>query len=270
MDICRLREGLELIYEKYNKRNFVTPDPLQFLYKFYNFEDIELAGLISSSFAYGKVENIINFLEKLFRIIKSPSEFLSLSDKKIIKNLSGLKYRFTKDFEIINFFLCLKKVLKEKTSLYKLFFEEYNKSKNMINAIKMFIKYFYENSKSKINSLLPDYRKNSAFKRFFLFLRWMVRKDEVDLGIWDGISSADLIYPVDTHIYKFAKEFNFTKRQVVNLTTAIEITEGFKKINPEDPVKYDFVITRFGINPLLKFLKKEVYHGLSTMGNTWN
>ena len=80
-----------------------------------------------------------------------------------------------------------------------------------------------------------------------LFLRWMVRKDDVDPGGWQGITLSKLIVPLDTHMHKIGLKLGFTKSRQANMRTALEITSGFRQFAPDDPVKYDFVLTRFGI-----------------------
>jgi uncharacterized protein (TIGR02757 family) len=80
-----------------------------------------------------------------------------------------------------------------------------------------------------------------------LFLRWMVRRDRVDPGGWDGIPCSNLIIPLDTHMHRISLALNLTKRKQANMNTALAITSCFKKIVPEDPVKYDFALTRLGI-----------------------
>ena len=101
--------------------------------------------------------------------------------------------------------------------------------------------------KDSINRLLPDPEKGSACKRLNLFLRWMVRCDDVDPGGWFNISTSKLIIPLDTHIYRICYDAGFTTRKQKDLKTAIEITDHFKKYNYDDPVKYDFVLFRIGI-----------------------
>ncbi len=252
-----LSKILNELYEKYNRRDYVSPDPLQFLYHYSTPDNIELAGLISSSFAFGNVNNILSFLEKIFFVITPPKDFFqNISEKEIIKIFKNFKYRFADEKEIAHFFIAIKKFLQQYSNLYKFFYSEYINKKSLIEAAMNFIKKLYELSYYQIKILLPNPEKKSAFKRFFLFLRWMVRKDEVDLGIWKGISPTDLIVPLDTHMFKIAKLLKLTNRKTNNLKTAIEITEKFKIISPEDPVKYDFVLTRFGIHP--KFNIKEI------------
>lgn len=89
----------------------------------------------------------------------------------------------------------------------------------------------------------------SAAKRLMLFLRWMVRNDELDLGLWKSLTPQDLIIPLDTHMMHISAILGLRNRKSADLTTALEITEGFRRINPEDPVKYDFCLTRLGIRP---------------------
>lgn len=84
-------------------------------------------------------------------------------------------------------------------------------------------------------------------KRLNLFLRWMVRSDAVDPGGWSGIKPSQLLIPLDTHMHKISLLLGFTKRAQSDIKTVIEVTDALRKISPEDPIKYDFVLTRFGI-----------------------
>jgi uncharacterized protein (TIGR02757 family) len=97
------------------------------------------------------------------------------------------------------------------------------------------------------NSLLPQPKRGSSCKRLNLFLRWMVRRDDVDPGGWDEVGTARLVVPLDTHMHRIGRALNFTKRKQADMRTALEITETFRSIVPEDPVRYDFVLTRLGI-----------------------
>jgi uncharacterized protein (TIGR02757 family) len=114
-------------------------------------------------------------------------------------------------------------------------------------ALAELIKRFNGNDPDSKNSLLPSPDKGSACKRLNLFLRWMVREDAVDLGGWKGIPASKLIVPLDTHMYRICSSLNMTCRKPADMATALEITKYFRKISPEDPVRYDFAITRLGI-----------------------
>ncbi|MEJ2656586.1 MAG: DUF2400 family protein, partial [Desulfobacterales bacterium] len=98
-----------------------------------------------------------------------------------------------------------------------------------------------------VGHLIALPQRGSACKRMNLLLRWMVRKDNVDPGGWRGVPWSKLIIPLDTHMHKIGLKLGFTKNRQANMRTALEITSGFRKIIPEDPVKYDFALTRFGI-----------------------
>ena len=246
-----LRKGLDTLYKKYNRRRFVHPDPLEFLYEFPESER-EIVGIIASSLAYGRVWSILKAVEIcLDRMDNTPKTFLLKKDAtQIEKSFKDFKHRFTKGPEMAAFLIGLKKVLNTYGSLEALFNTFSNERpgqertiKRLTNAVHKILKL----SGLEKTHLLPDPAKKSACKRLFLFLRWMVRKDEVDPGGWSVIAPSELVIPLDTHMFNISKSLGFTQRKQANLSTALEITSHFLKINPEDPIKYDFVLTRFGI-----------------------
>ncbi len=248
--VVDLKKKLEDIYSKYNKRELVDPDPLVFLYNYKEQKNIELVGLIASSLAYGRVAQIIKSVNNvLSKMGKNPYEYLINSDKKSLEDeFIKFKHRFTTGEELVSFLIATKSILKNYGSIQNSFLEKYKTSDpNIIPSLK-----FFSNEMKKImgktsNSLLPDPEKNSACKRINLYLKWMIRKDDVDLGVWNKIGTDKLIIPLDTHMYRFGSCAKWTKRKNADMRTAIEITEGFRKISPKDPTKYDFAITRFGI-----------------------
>jgi len=98
-----------------------------------------------------------------------------------------------------------------------------------------------------LKSLVPSPTGGSACKRLNLFLRWMVRSDEVDPGGWENVSASKLIVPVDTHMHKICHLLGLTTRRQADMRAATEITSAFRSIAPTDPVRYDFSLTRLGI-----------------------
>lgn len=245
-----LREKLDELYGNYNRKKFVHPDPLEFLYKYDDLQDRELVALIASSLAYGRVVQILKSVSVILKIMTySPYDFLiKTSEKKLSQTFSGFKHRFTTGDDMANMMLGAKKMIEADGSLQKAFLSGYSTSdENILPALSQFVNRLYCTVDCRKNSLLPVPDRGSACKRLNLFLRWMVRKDRVDPGGWSGVSPSKLIIPLDTHMYQVGKGLKMTGRKQADMRTAIEITEAFKKITPDDPVKYDFALTRLGI-----------------------
>ena len=125
---------------------------------------------------------------------------------------------------------------------------------NFTNAISLFTEVLNSHYKNSRSYLLPSPKNRSACKRLMLYLRWMIRKDEVDPGCWSNtFSTSSLIIPLDTHMFQISRMCGYTKRKTTDWKTAIEITKNFAEVNPIDPVKYDFSLTRFGIRNELTY-----------------
>jgi uncharacterized protein (TIGR02757 family) len=252
----------ENIYKKYNKKTFVSPDPLQFLYNYDNIYDREIVGLIASSLAYGKVPQILKSVNIILeKLTPEPSVFLkNSSPAKIRKLFPDFKHRFTTGKEISSLLLGVRHVINKYGSLYNCFRScSKPEDKTIVPALTKFTAILKEKADGIESNLLPSPERGSACKRPNLYLRWMVRKDRVDPGGWDDIEPSKLIIPLDTHMYKIGKALGFTHRKQADLKTAMEITDGFRNLSSDDPVRYDFALTRFGIRDeldLKKFIRQ--------------
>ncbi len=241
---------LEGLYEKYNHKQFIPPDPLQFVYRYKSKPDMEVAGFLAAMFAYGAVEQIEKFLTNLLgKMGESPAEFIKNFTAKDKKLFVPLKYRFNTSSDIIILLENLKKVLNRFGSLENLFLGGYSPSDaNIIPAATKFISTLNCCDKSPgLKFLLSDPANGGTCKRLFLFLRWMVRNDEVDAGLWKKVDKSKLIVPVDVHMGRLSGIIGLHAKKTYNLKTAIEITGKFAEISPTDPVKYDFALCRIGI-----------------------
>jgi len=244
------KEKLDRLYEMYNHRRFVHPDPLEFLYDYPDPAERELVGLIASSLAYGRVVQILKSVSfVLERMRHSPRSFLlNSSNKDLLSSFSGFRHRFTTGDEMGNMLLGAKRVIERHGSLYECFLAGFNKNDDtIIPALSAFVNELNCAGSERGNSLLPSPEMGSACKRLNLFLRWMVRKDRVDPGGWNIIPRSRLIIPLDTHMRKICTDLDMTCRKNADMLTAIEITKAFSRIVPEDPVRYDFSLTRLGI-----------------------
>jgi uncharacterized protein (TIGR02757 family) len=256
-----LKQRLDYHYKAFD-RTQISPDPLQFLHLYSDVKDIEVIGFIAAVFAYGNVKQIINTLNKFVEISDNkPYKFItSFGSHKNDKILETLYHRFYSFKDVINLFQVMEIIYAEYGSLKKLFLKYYNDNdENIKNALSGFSHHFIEKIKSvtKHPDISPGARfmfplpeLGSACKRKNLFLRWMVRKDELDFGLWTEIPKNKLIIPVDTHIARICKKLNLTTLKNVSWKMAEEITENLKKFDPDDPVKYDFAICHIGMRKL--------------------
>jgi len=243
------QERLSELYHSYNRREFVHPDPLEFLYYYDDLADREIVGLIASSLAYGAVRQILKSVESVLNRMESPSLFLGNSSKAdLTDTFKDFKHRFTTGLELATMLHGAKEVIERHGSLYACFAKSLREEdETVIPALSLFVKQLASVFDGRPRSLLPSPEAGSACKRLNLFLRWMVRKDEVDPGGWDAVPASKLVAPVDIHMHRISLALGFTQRKQANLRTALEITAAFRKIAPEDPVRYDFCLTRLGI-----------------------
>lgn len=239
---------LERIYARYTRAELVSPDPLEFLSRFDNASDRELTALLAACFAYGNVKQILKNINGILdKMPRGPHAFITqTTPAQMRRTFKGFRYRFTGEEELCAFLCALRRVLKKYGSLEACFLHYYQPShETVLPALRGFAREL--RAGADLHSLVPDPDKNSALKRLNLFLRWMVRQDAVDLGIWQHVSPAQLIVPLDVHMHRIARRLGLTKRNAADITTALEISRAFKKCCPHDPIKYDFCLTRFGI-----------------------
>jgi len=244
------RKILDQLYVKYNRREYVHPDPLEFLYSYNDRQDREIAGLIASSLAYGRVAQILKSVEYvLSRMDPSPALFLKdATFQSLQKIFSGFKHRFTTGDSLIMLLLGVKRILAEYGSLCECFMAGVKRpDRNVLPALTCFAHKLTDAGDNGPGHLIPLPERGSACKRLNLFLRWMVRRDDVDPGGWEDVSPSKLIVPIDTHMHRIGLSFGFTERKQANMRTALEITDSFSELIPGDPVKYDFSLTRLGI-----------------------
>ncbi|RLA82313.1 MAG: TIGR02757 family protein [Epsilonproteobacteria bacterium] len=228
---------------------FDKPDPL-IIAKQYNDEYISL---ICALFAYGNAGQIVKFLGSL------DFDLLNQSEEMIKKTLQNHYYRFQKSEDIISFFIALRR-LKLIDSLEDIFKKGYDKENDILEGISQIIhnvlevfEYYSdgykflvgkEPNRDKVGNI--KLQGNSAYKRYNMFLRWMVRKDNLDMGLWKGVDKKDLILPLDTHTFKVSQKLGLLTRKTYDLKSAVLITEKLREFDEKDPIKYDFAIYRLG------------------------
>ena len=250
-----MRKKLDRLYEQYNRRTYVHPDPLEFLYGYNDIRDREIVGLISSALAYGKVAQILKSVDSVLeKMGPSPFAYLqSTPSVRVVSDFQPFVHRFAKGPQLSAFLIGVKQVIRDYGSLYDCFMNGFSRAdETILPALTLFSEKIIHGSIVESDScspghLMPCPEKGSACKRLHLFLRWMVRKDAVDPGGWEDVPRSALIIPLDTHMFRIGKWLRLTSRNQADRMAALDISAGFKQWSPDDPVKYDFALTRFGI-----------------------
>jgi len=238
----RLARVLEDIYLRWNSREFVHPDPLEFLYAYDNLQDREIAGLTASGLAYGRVAQILGSVGTVLEALgPSPA---TVPEALMEERLAGFRHRFTSGADLARVLRGARRIQRDNGSIGG-FVAEAVAEGGILEAQRRLAAGILGDGPP--SSLLPCPTRGSCCKRLNLWFRWMVRRDSVDPGGWFGVSTSQLLIPLDTHMWKIGRRLGFTRRNSPDLKAAMEITEGFGRVNPLDPVKYDFALTRFGI-----------------------
>jgi uncharacterized protein (TIGR02757 family) len=247
MNNAQLHEALEALYNRLNRREFVSPDPLEVVYRYDDPRDREVAGLIAACLAYGRVAQILRNLNVVLHALgPAPAARLRKDGAHTLDSIPEFRHRWTDAREMAAFLDGIAKALRRYGSLEACFLAHHAPgAEHTLPALTGFSQELRGGAPP--NSLLSAPEKGSACKRLHLYLRWMVRCDEVDPGGWTGLSPAALLIPLDTHMHRLARGLRLTRRNQANLATVLEVTESFRRITPADPLKYDFALTRLGI-----------------------
>ncbi len=234
-----IREVLEAIYRRERSRlaAIIENDPLWFARRYWRREDVEIAAFLSSQFAYGRVASIRAFLERLFAVIgKNPAGYVARGDFSL---LLTLYYRLHKGNDLVELFTVLKRVMGEFGGIGNMVAAFH---KGDIRRTLTAIRHHLFDTGDRLLFFFPRGDNGSALKRWNLYLRWMVRRDEIDLGLWGFIKPEELVVPLDAHIYNVGRCRGWTKARSATWKAAVEITEALKRFDRKDPVKYDFLL----------------------------
>jgi uncharacterized protein (TIGR02757 family) len=254
----RLKAFLDSKVAHYNQPWFIETDPVSIPHLFTKKQDIEIAGLFASIFAWGGRTTIIKKSKELMQLMDmDPHAFITTHREEDLKRMLYFKHRTFNTTDLLYFISFLKHHYTNYHSLEDAFagpdtFSSKNKAAIFLNR---FYHYFFslEDAPQRTRKHIASPEKNSTCKRLNMFLRWMVRNDNngVDFGLWNKISPSELVCPVDLHVARVSRRFNLLTRSQVDWQAAIELTGNLKKLDSDDPVKYDFAL--FGLGVMEKF-----------------
>jgi len=248
-----LKEFLNNKAEKYNQVSFIKDDPIRIPHLFTRQQDIEIAGFFAAVFAWGNRKTIINKSKELMQLMDmQPYDFCLNQDLGRLKRLLGFKHRTFNPTDLLYFVEFLQYHYKHNHSLETAFTKWGDGVEQMLIG---FHHYFFslEEVPARTKKHIATPEKGSNCKRLNMFLRWMVRIDDkgVDFGIWKNIKPSQLICPVDVHVARVAKRLGLLQRKQTDWNAAIELTEELRKLDADDPVKYDFAL--FGLGVMEKY-----------------
>lgn len=240
-----IKQRLDEEVLKRNSLDEINENNLDPIMVAYRYKDPTIS-LICALFAYGNVKQIVKFLDSL------DFDLLKANDITIKEALQNHYYRFQKAEDVVALFIALKR-LNAETSLESVFKEAYIVDKNLIDGINACIAKILSLNIHKtqgynflVGKVTTKTKGAGALKRWMMYLRWMVRDDNIDMGLWSGVDRADLIMPLDTHTFKVGHKLGLLKRKTYDLEAAIELTKKLKSFDKNDPLKYDFALYRLG------------------------
>ena len=265
-----LKNILDSFYLEYDFAGRMSHDPVRFPHRYQDPLDIEIAGFLASSFAYGRVGLFSVVVEKVLGIMgKSPYAFtLGFDVTEHRKMFAGIKYRFNEHDDVLCLLYLLHTLLRDYASIEKAFKSYYRaEDRDIGSALAGLMNTFLRTDTSAVygkdikpyglRQFFPSPENGSACKRANLFLRWMIRDRDIDFGIWNSIPKNKLIIPLDTHIARISRCLGLTHRKSQDWKMAVEVTRSLMKFDPEDPVKYDFALCHHGISGMCRGKKSE-------------
>ena len=245
-----LKARLDALVETFDLST-IEPDPLQLVREYGEPRDQEVAGLIAAAFAYGRADIIVANAGALLRqMTPSPAAYLDAFDRREARRrFASFSHRFQKTDELVAFLASIARVLASHGSLGGLFREVYDGSDDDVGpSLARFTARLVRGPRSPaLRHLLTSPADGSACKRMNLFLRWMVRRTEPDLGVWTFVDPAKLVIPLDTHVHRISTFLGLSDRRTADWKAARAITDRLAVFDPADPVRYDFALARLGI-----------------------
>lgn len=245
-----LKDFLDLKVDEYNRSQFIESDPIQIPHLFSKKEDIEIAGFLAATIAWGNRKSILKNAHNLMLLMdKKPYEFVMQHTETDLQTLEGFVHRTFNATDLKFFIKSLQNIYINHGGLEKVF------SKNaapgsLQMSISEFKKIFFDLPHlQRTEKHVSDPAKNSAAKRLNMFLRWMVREDNngVDFGIWKNLSASQLSCPLDVHSGNVARKLSLLTRKQNDAKALAELDNNLRKLDPHDPVKYDFALFGLGV-----------------------
>ncbi|SMD38804.1 TIGR02757 family protein [Reichenbachiella faecimaris] len=238
----------------YNQPSFISEDPISIPHQFTKKQDIEIAGLFAATLAWGQRKTIINKGNELMQMMEhAPHDFIINHEENDLRKFLAFKHRTFNPTDTLFFIDFLKSHYQKHDSLEIAFTsgQTSNMEAYLINFHRAL--FTHPNAPDRTKKHVATPARKSACKRLNMYLRWMVRKDNkgVDFGIWNTIKPSQLICPLDVHVERVAKRLGVLQRKQTDWRAALELSNNLRRLDPHDPVKYDFAL--FGLGVMEKY-----------------
>jgi uncharacterized protein (TIGR02757 family) len=261
-DATHLKELLDRLYRDFNYPDSAT-DPIQLVRRFARADDREVAGFLAASLAFGRVTSVLQSIERVLAIVgPRPAAYVRRFDpRRDAAAFAGVVHRWTREADLVALIWSMRQMIDRCGSIEGFFLDGYDRAASDVaaaldsfstRALSLDVEAAYGRRARRPARLgvcyfFPRPSAGSGCKRLNLFLRWMVRHDALDLGVWSRVSAAQLIVPLDTHVIRVGRCLRLTTYASPGWRMAADITASLRRLDPDDPVKYDFALCHLGM-----------------------
>jgi uncharacterized protein (TIGR02757 family) len=254
-----LKPALDELYDAFNVADSAT-DPIQIVKRYERDDDREIVGFIAAALAFGRVLSVLQSIERVLAVMgPEPAAYVRRFDaRRDGPAFAGIVHRWTREADIVALLWLLRQMIERSASVEGFFLEGHDEASEDISealdsfsaramALDLRAAYGRVPRRPGVCYFFPRPSAGSGCKRLNLFLRWMVRRDALDLGVWRRVSPARLIVPLDTHVIRVGRCLRLTAYTSPGWRMARDITASLRRLDPEDPVKYDYSLCHLGM-----------------------
>jgi uncharacterized protein (TIGR02757 family) len=253
-----LKTSLDRLYADFNYPDSAT-DPIHIVRRFERPADREIVGFCAAALAFGRVASVLQSIERLLTVLgPRPADFVRAFERRQAPAFAGLGHRWIRAVDLVGLIEVLRGMLDRAQTIERFFAEGHSTGARDVGAaldsfsqraLALAGRNGVRRSKKSpgVCYFFPRPSAGSACKRLNLFLRWMVRRDALDLGVWSAVPASALVVPLDTHVIRVGRCLRLTRYQTPGWAMAREITDSLRAFDPEDPVKYDFSLCHLGM-----------------------
>lgn len=255
-NLAQLKDFLEQLHDEYNREEFIEDDPISVPHRYTDRKDREIAGFLSATIAWGNRKSIVKNGHRMMLLMDdSPSDFVREATEREMAPLLKFVHRTFNGADLCDFVHCLRSLEEKYGGIGAFFEQQYEQTKSLPVVLARFRHEFFSTPHAaRCEKHLSSIERGAACKRLFMYLRWMVRRDNrgVDFGEWTKIPMSALYLPLDVHVGEVGRELGLLSRRQNDWKAVEELTENLRLFNPDDPARYDFSLFGVGVAGALK------------------